>query len=175
MYGGLERHKLQLAIRGDRIRLRIDVDESRTATHMPSQAERRILIAAGVAERHVFRSFDTIGAYMRALNHPNLRIIMTQPPQSNGQKIAPGKICLLRRAMPGYKSTNQSWDTWRDFWLNNWGWKKEMAEPSMFFINTTNGVARMEADNDDFFVSAPTEQDLDNLAQPLKEAWQYRN
>ena len=47
-----------------------------------------------------------------------------------------------------------------------------MAEPSMFVINTPNGVARMEADNDDFFVSAPTETDLDNLAKPLQEAWQ---
>ena len=42
----------------------------------------------------------------------------------------------------------------------------------MFVINTPNGVARMEADNDNFLVSAPTETDLDNLAKPLQEAWQ---
>ena len=61
-YGGLERHKARLAIRGDRMRPGIDFDETRTASHMPSQAGRRLLILAGVAEGHSFRSLDVPGA-----------------------------------------------------------------------------------------------------------------
>lgn len=42
----------------------------------------------------------------------------------------------------------------------------------MFWINTSNGVARLEADNDDFFMSAPTDTYLDNLEKPFIEVWQ---
>ena len=75
--------------------------------------------------------------------------------------------------MPGEKSANQAWDTWRDHWLSNWGWTKVLAEPSMFHTMTANRIARMEADNDDVLVIAPTLEDLDNLARPL-EAWQIK-
>lgn len=74
--------------------------------------------------------------------------------------------------MPGEKSANQNWDSWRDYWLKNWGWAKVLADSSMFWINAPNGVARIEADNDNFFISAPTDKDLDNLSAPLIEAWQ---
>lgn len=36
----------------------------------------------------------------------------------------------------------------------------------------SNGVAWMEADNDDIFFSAPTSEDFDNLSKTLIEAWQ---
>ena len=150
----------------------IDFDETRMASHMPSQARRRLLIMAGVAEGHSFRSPDVPGAYLRAPNDPNIRVVMSQPKRADGTYTAPGKLCLLRRAMPGEKPANQNWDSWRDYWLKNWGWTKVLAEPSMFWINTPNGVARMEADNDDFFISAPTDTDLDNMAKPFIEAWQ---
>ena len=149
-YGGLERHKARLAIRGDRMRPGIDFDETRTASHMPSQAGRSIIIMAGVAEGHSFRALDVPGAYMRSTKDPNIRVVMAQPKRADGTYEAPGKVCLLRRAMPGEKSANQNWDSWRDYWLKNWGWTKVLPEPSMFWINTPNGVARMEADNDDF-------------------------
>lgn len=42
-----------------------------------------------------------------------------------------------------------------------WGWEYALAEPSMFCINTPNGETNMEVDNDDFFFSAPTDEDLD--------------
>lgn len=42
----------------------------------------------------------------------------------------------------------------------------------MFFIYVANIVARMEADNDELFVSAPTDDDLDRLAKPCIDAWQ---
>jgi hypothetical protein len=32
--------------------------------------------------------------------------------------------------------------------------------------------ARMEADNDDFLITAPTEAQIDRLARPLETAWQ---
>ena len=156
------------------MRPNIDFDETRTASHMPSQAGRRLLIAACVAEGHVLQSWDVPGAYLRAPNNPNLRVVMKQPPRADGTLKAPGKICVLQRAIPGDKSANQAWDTWRDHWLSNWGWTKVLAEPSMFHTMTANGIARMEADNDDFFVIAPTLEDLDNLARPLEEAWQIK-
>lgn len=172
MYGGLERHKVRLAIRGDRMRPGYDFDETRTASHMPTHAGRRLLLLGAVTEGHEIRSLDIPGAYMRSPSNPNLRIVMKQPPRSDGQYKAPGKVCVLRRAMPGDKSANQSWDSWRDQWMKNWGWKKVLAEPSMFVIETRNGTARCEADNDDFLLSAPTEEDLDALSKPLHDAWQ---
>ena len=75
--------------------------------------------------------------------------------------------------MPGDPAANAQWDTWRDHWLNNWGWQKVLAEPSMFWTTTQNGVARMEVDNDDFLVTAPTQADLDILSVPLK-AWKIK-
>lgn len=45
----------------------------------------------------------------------------------------------------------------------------------MFWINTANEVARMEADNDDLFISAPTDTDPDNLSKPFIDAWQVTN
>lgn len=101
MYGGLDRHKVRLAISGDRMRPGLDFDKTRTASHLPSQAGRSLLISVGVSEGHVFRSLDVSGAYMRAPRNPNLRIVMAQPPRSNGTKKAPAKVCVLRRATPG--------------------------------------------------------------------------
>lgn len=49
IYGELERHKVRLAIRGDRMCPGLDFDETRTVSHMPSQSGRGPLIAAGVA------------------------------------------------------------------------------------------------------------------------------
>lgn len=105
-------------------------------------------------------------------HNPNLRIVMAHPPRSNGLKKEPGKVCALRRAMPRDKSSNQSWDARRDYWLTNWGWTKVLDEPSMFVTKTKRGVARMEADNDDFFITAPTDDDLDLLSKTLEEVWQ---
>ena len=139
---------------------------------MPSQSGRRMLIMAGVAEHHEFRSMDVPGAFMRSPNDPNHRVVMIQPPKSDGTVTAPGKVCLLRRSMPGEKSANLNWDTWRDYWVKNWGWTKVLSEPSMFIIHAPNKVARMEAGNDDFLMSTLTKADLDRLSQPFIDAWQ---
>ena len=69
-YGGLEKHKVRCAIRGDRMRPGLDFDETRTASHMPSQAGRRLLLAAAAAEGYAVESWDIPGAYM---NSPNDR------------------------------------------------------------------------------------------------------
>lgn len=110
MYGGLERHKVPLAIRGDIMRPGLDFDEPRTASHISSQTGRQILIEAGVAEGHTYASWDVPGAYMRAPNNLKLHIVMAQSPRADGTKKALGKVCVLRRAMPGDKSAKQSWD-----------------------------------------------------------------
>ena len=147
-------------------------DQTRTASHMPSQAARRILLAAAVSDEHVIQSYDIPGAFMRAPNDPNIRVTMTQPPRADGTFKEPGKICVMRRAMQGDPAANQQWDTWRDFWLKSWGWNKVMAEPSMYWIDTESGIARMEANNDDFLATAKNLKTLEKLAQPMKDAWQ---
>lgn len=53
-YGGLEKHDVRCAIRGDIILPGLlDLDETRTASHMPSQERRRMLLAAASAEGYV--------------------------------------------------------------------------------------------------------------------------
>lgn len=139
IYGGLKRHKVQCAIRGHRMRPGVDFDDARTASHGPYQAGRRLLIAACVAEGHVMQSWDIHGAYLREPNNPTLRIVMKQPPKPSESQIAPGKVCALRRAMPGDKSANQAWDTWRNYWFKTWSWTKVLAEPRLFRTMTENG------------------------------------
>ena len=151
----------------------IDFDETRTVSHMPSQAGRRLLLAASAAEGYAVESWDIPWAYINSPNDPRFRVTMKQPPLADGSYRAPGRVCVLRRAMPGDPAANAQWDTWRDHWLSNWGWQKVLAEPSMFWTATKNGVARMEVDNDDFLVTAPTQQDLDMLSEPWK-SWKIK-
>jgi hypothetical protein len=54
-YGGLERRKVHIAIRGDRMRPDRDFDPTRTAAHMPSMTGRRLLLAVAVANKHPSR------------------------------------------------------------------------------------------------------------------------
>lgn len=129
----------------------LDFDETRTASPLLSQSGRSLLVDAGLAKGPFFSFFDVPGAYLRAPSNPNLRIVMAQPPRSNWRNIAPGRVCVIRRAVPGEKSANQFWDAWRDYCNNNWGLKKALAQPSMLVINTSNEVARMEADDDNYY------------------------
>ena len=76
-------------------------DETRTASHMPSQAAKRLLLAAAVSDGHVIQSYDISGAFMRSPNDPNIRVTVTQAARSDGTFKAPGKICIMRRAMQG--------------------------------------------------------------------------
>ena len=115
LFGGLERQKVRCAIRGDRMRPGLDFDATRTASHMPSQAGRRLLLAAAAVEGYAVDIWDVPGAYPRAPNDPRFRITMRQPPRSDDTLAAPGMVCVLRRAMPGDPSANAQWDTWRDF------------------------------------------------------------
>lgn len=56
----------------------------------------------------------------------------------------------------------------------NWGWVKVLAEPSMFWTRTKNGVARVEVNNVNFLVTAPTQEDLEALSAPLIKAWKIK-
>lgn len=49
-YGRLEKHKIRCAVRSDRMRPRLDFDETRKASHMPIQEGSRLLIAAAAAK-----------------------------------------------------------------------------------------------------------------------------
>lgn len=56
------------------------------------------------------------------------------------------------------------WNTRPDFWLKSWGWKKVMAEPSMYWINTDTGKYGIEANNDDFPAAAKELETFEKLA-----------
>jgi Reverse transcriptase (RNA-dependent DNA polymerase) len=173
MFGGLERRKARCAIRGDRMRSGVDFDEMRTASHMPSQGGRRFLLAVAAAEGSAVQSWDVPGAYMRAPADPRYRVTRQQPPNFDGTLAAPGKVCVIRRALPGAPDANALWEHFRDYWLQNWGWTQVLSEPSMFIQEVGPGLyARTEADNDDFLITAPTEAYIDRLARPLEAAWQ---
>lgn len=83
-YGGLKKHKVRCDIRGDRIRSGLDFDGTITASHMPSQSGRRMLLAAAAAEGYVVESWDVPGLYMNAPNYPRFRATMKQPTMAYG-------------------------------------------------------------------------------------------
>lgn len=68
LYCELER--IRCAIRGDRMTPNIHFDGARSVSHMPSQAGRRLLVAAVAAEGYEIQSWDLPGAYMKAPNDP---------------------------------------------------------------------------------------------------------
>lgn len=73
--------------------------------------------------------------------------------------------------MPGAPDANAAWERHRDWALTNWGWHRVQAEPAMFVVELPTGVARCEADNDDFLFTAPTDADVESLLAPLRKAW----
>lgn len=44
----------------------------------------------------------------------------------------------------------------------------------MFPTMTSNGIARMQADNDDFLITAPTIAVFNRLEKPQRDAWQIK-
>lgn len=85
--------------------------------------------------------------------------------------MAPGKICVTRRAVQGTPAAIHVWEYWRDKWLATRGWNKVLSEPSMFLIATDTSFARMEVKNDDFLVIAPDDATLEALSRPLVDSW----
>lgn len=83
-----------------------DLDAALTASHMPSQAGCRFLLAEAAAEDYAVSSWYVPGAYPRVPNDPRLRVTMPQPPRADGSYIAPGMICMIRRAMPEAPDVN---------------------------------------------------------------------
>jgi hypothetical protein len=111
--------------------------------------------------------------HARPLADPRYRMTMQQQPNVDGTLAAPGKACVMRRAMPGVPDANALWEHFQDYWLKNWGWNQVLSEPSMSIQEMGPGqYARMEADSDDFLITAPTEDLIDRLARPLEDAWQ---
>lgn len=87
----------------------VDFDETRTAFHMPSKARRQLLLSSAAAKGYVVKSWDVPGVYMNAPSDPMFRITMKQPPMADGSYKEPGKICVLRRAIPGDPTKNAQW------------------------------------------------------------------
>jgi hypothetical protein len=46
---------------------------------------------------------------------------MQQQPNFNGTLAAPGKVCVIRRAMRGAPDANAQWEHFRDYWLKTLG------------------------------------------------------
>lgn len=67
--------------------------------------------------------------------------------------------------------SNQVWDTWRDRWLTTWGRHKVLSEPSMFWVATDAGIARMEVGNGDPLVMASGYATLEALSRSLVTTW----
>lgn len=133
MNGVLERFNEGCTIRGDRM-APIHFCEAFTASHMPSQAWQRLLGTAAAPEGYGIQSWDVSGAYMKALKDPRFRVTMKRPPRGDGTYSAPGKVCILRRAMPNVPEVNGLWDAWSDRWLGVWGWNEVLSESSMFWF-----------------------------------------
>lgn len=99
-------HKVKCAIRKDRMRPEIEFDETRTASNITSKAERRLLLSTSVAEDYKVKSWEIPVAYIKSPNNPRFRPTINQPPLADGSYRSPGKVCILRRAMPGDPSAN---------------------------------------------------------------------
>jgi hypothetical protein len=69
------------------------------------------------AEGAAVQSWDVPGAYMRSPGDPRYRVTMQLPPNFDGTLAAPGKVCVIRRAMPGAPDANALWEHFRACWL----------------------------------------------------------
>lgn len=78
---------------------------------MPSQAGRRLLLAAAAAQECEVESWDVPGAYMLTPSDPRLRLTMQQPLHADGSVVAPGKVCVLCKVMPGQLDVNVRWES----------------------------------------------------------------
>lgn len=67
---------------------------------MPSQAGRRLLLAAAAAQGYEVESWDVHGAHMRPTSEPRFRLTV-QHPRADGLLVAPDKMCVLRKVMAG--------------------------------------------------------------------------
>lgn len=87
------------------MRTGLDFDEKRFASHMPSQAGQRLLLAVAAADGYIVESWDVLGAYMSVPNDQRFRVTMRRPPRADGTFKKPGIICVFRRAMQGDPAT----------------------------------------------------------------------
>lgn len=171
-FGGLDKRKVRIAIRGDRMHPGVDFDATPTAAHMPTMAARRLLLAAAVANKHAVQTWDVPGAYMRAPIDPRFRQTMQQPPEFDGDLPAPGKICVMQKSFNGAPDANYGWESFSNYWVKQWGWTQVASEPSMFWIETNEGVVRMERSTDDFCVTGASHDILDKVSYPFRKNWQ---
>lgn len=151
--GGLERHKVRSTIRGNRVSRAVHSDNTRSASHMASQAGRRLLAAAS-AQGYEVESWDVPCTSMLTMSDPRFRLTIQQTLCANGSLVAPGKVCILRKVMPGQPDANAPWGPWSDRWIIQWGWTKPLAEPSMPTIATKHGTFRMEVNMAIFWSAA---------------------
>lgn len=149
----------------------IHFNSHRTASNMPLQARRRILLAGAAPRDYAVKSWDVPGACIQApkaliyrsrwRNQPG-PMVPSQPPA----KFAPsaGPVPGPQMPMPcgasgttcGYATGDGKW-----FCLNR----------QCFWIQTPAEIARIEADNDDFLVAVHISACLVALAVPLKKHW----
>lgn len=74
--------------------------------------------------------------------------------------------------MQGSPDANAQWDSFRDYWIVQWGWTRVQSEAATYTIATDAGSCAMQATSDDFFVTGPNHAVLDRVSAPFRKAWQ---
>jgi Reverse transcriptase (RNA-dependent DNA polymerase) len=172
--GGYVKHKARCAIRGDLMEAGTEYDPLRTSSHTPSHTARRTLLAAAAAASHVVESWDVPGAFPRAPTDQRYRQTMKPPVYSDGTTHAPGRVCVMQRAMQGAPDAGYQWERYRNASLARWGWSPVPSEPSAFIMRSRNGLelARLLADTDDFLVTASSSSYMAAIREPFQREWQ---
>lgn len=165
--------KARLSVRGDLMTPDREFNSTATSSHAPSHAGRRLMLASAAAMGYSVQSWDVPGAYPRAPSDPDYRQTMHQPSLFDGTFIAPGKICLIKRAMPGTPDAGRRWAIYRDARLLSWGWHRSSFESGLFYRKTASGQPIwLLADTDDFLLLGPDHDSLQQLRQPFTRDWQ---
>lgn len=108
---------------------------------------------------------------MRAPNDPNFRVIMTQPARADCFFKKNRKHLCYEKSYAGGYFCKSAIGHLATFLAKIMGCNKVLAELSMYCIDTNAGIARMEASNDDFLISAKDMETLEKFQKPLLEAW----
>lgn len=93
----------------------LDFDESRIASHTPSQSEKMLLLAVSAAQVHVVRFWDIAGVFKKAPNDPRFSDTMLQSTRANRSYKESRKNCFIKRAIQGDPAANAQSACWRDY------------------------------------------------------------
>lgn len=135
-------------------------------------ASRSFHMAAAVAEGNEILTVVVQGAFLRAESDSFYRQTIRQPPQCDGMHAAPGKTCVLQRALNGAPSTNAQSEHHRKDKIKSSSRTQVLSEPFMFMLRVVGGTVRTEFNTDYFFITEPDHKVLDAMWYPSIKEWQ---